>query len=317
MTGRDPGQGWVRSRLPGVPADIVAYLLAAIAGLCWAGNHVAGRFIANEVPPAPPGAFSAARWLLAAAVVAPFAWRHLVADWPRIAGNWRAVVFLGLVGGTGFSVLQYYGLRYTTAVNVSVLNSAGPAFIIIAGVLIFRDVVRAAQLGGVAMSLIGVLVILTRADPSMLAAMTFNVGDLMVLANMGIFAIYSAALRLRPPMHPMTFMLLLSLLSCLGSVPFGIVEAAFGNVLRPTWPTLAALLYTGLFTSVTAYLAWNAGIAMIGVQRAGPFLHLVPLFGAILSMLLLGEEPALFHAVGLILIISGVTIAARRPAAAG
>ena len=296
-------------------SDVTAYLLLTVTALCWAGNHITGRWIAVETPPVPPGGLSMTRWLLAALVLLPFAWRHIVADWGEIRRRPGIVLFLGLLGGTGFSVLQYYGLRYTTAVNVGVMNSVGPAFIILAGLLIFRDYVRPAQLGGVAVSLGGVLVILSKGDVTGLARLGFNYGDLIVLFNMGIFAVYSACLRLRPQLHSLTFMTLMSAIASAGSAPVAVFETLTGDVLQPNWTTILAIVYTGLFTSVCAYLAWNAGVSMLGVQRAGAFLHLVPLFGAVLSMVLLGEEPRPFHAVGLLLIVAGVTIAARRPAA--
>lgn len=310
----DVGARRLRDDRQSVGSDAGAYLLLTLTALCWAGNHIAGRWIAAETPPVPPAGLSVVRWLLAALVLLPLAWRHIVADWAAIRSKPGIVVFLGLLGGAGFTVLQYYGLRYTTAVNVSVMNSVGPAFIILAGLIIFRDYVRPAQLGGVAVSLAGVMVILTRGELSALRDLGFNLGDVLVLINMGIFAVYSACLRLRPPLHSLTFMTLMSALASLGSIPLAVVETITGDVLRPTWPTVITVIYTGLFTSVTAYLAWNTGVARLGAQRAGAFLHLVPLFGAILSMLLLGEEPRPFHAVGLLLIIAGVTIAARRPA---
>jgi drug/metabolite transporter (DMT)-like permease len=291
-----------------------AYALLTLTALCWAGNHIAGRWIAVETPPVPPAALSVVRWLLATLVLLPLSWRHIARDWQALAQKPGIVVFLGLLGGAGFTVLQYYGLRYTTAVNVSVMNSVGPAFIILAGVIIFRDYVGRAQLGGIAVSLVGVLVILARGEPAALLDLGFNFGDVLVLVNMGIFAVYSACLRLRPPLHSLTFMTLMSALASLGSLPVAAVEALSGEVLRATWTTAVVVIYTGLFTSVAAYLAWNAGVARLGVQRAGVFLHLVPLFGALLSIVLLGEEPRPFHAVGLLLIIAGVTIAAGRHA---
>ena len=284
-----------------------------MCALCWAGNHVIGRWIALESPPVPPGGLTMMRWLLATIVLMPFAWPHVRADWPQLRTKPVSIAMLGLLGGTGFSVLQYYGLRYTSAVNVGVMNSVCPAFIILAGMVIFHDRVRMAQLGGVAVSLIGVLVILVKGDCVLLGQLSFSFGDIVVLANMGIFAIYSACLRLRPPLHWLTFTTVMSAIACAGSVPVAVVETMTGDVLRATWPTAMAIVYTGLFTSVIAYLAWNAGVATLGAQRAGAFLHLVPLFGAILSVLLLGEQPHPYHAIGLLLIIAGVTIAARRP----
>jgi drug/metabolite transporter (DMT)-like permease len=297
-------------------ADTGAYLLLVVTALCWAGNHVAGRWMAAETPQVPPGGLSVVRWALAALVILPFARKHAVTDWPMIKAHRGVLLFLGLVGGAGFSFTQYYALRYTSVVNVGIMNSIGPAFIIVAGMLIFRDRVRVAQAAGIAVSLAGVLIILMRGDASVLAALAFNFGDVIALLNMGIFAVYSACLRLRPQLDGLTFMLVLSVLAAAGSVPVMALELMSGEVLRLSRATIVSVVYTGLFTSVIAYLAWNAGVARLGAQRAGAFLHLVPLFGAILGVVLLGEPPRLYHAAGLVLIVAGVTLAAR-PIVAG
>ncbi len=291
--------------------DTTAYLLLVVTAMCWAGNHVTGRWMAADTPPVPPGGLSVMRWLLAAAILLPFAWRGIVADWPALRQRAGSMIFLGLLGGAGFSFTQYYALRHTSVVNVGIMNSIGPAFIILAGMTIFRDRVRLPQLAGIAVSLAGVLVIILRGDPAVLASLGFNVGDLIALANMAIFAVYSACFRLRPAVTGMTFMTAMSVLAALGSVPVMAIELMTGEVIRPSGPTIFAVIYTGLFTSVIAYLAWNAGVARLGPQRAGAFLHLVPLFGALLSLLLLGEAPHPYHGVGLLLIVAGVTLAAR------
>jgi drug/metabolite transporter (DMT)-like permease len=291
--------------------DSYAYLLLVVTTMCWAGNHVVGRWMAADTPPVPPGGLSVMRWLLAALVLLPFGLRHIVADWPKISERWGIVLFLGLLGGAGFSFTQYYALRYTSVVNVGVMNSIGPAFIILAGMAIFGDRVRLGQVVGIAVSLAGVLVILMRGDLGVLGTLGFNGGDVIAIINMGIFAVYSACLRLRPPMHGLTFMTLMSVIASVGSVPMMVAELLAGEVIRPSRPTIVAVIYTGLFTSVAAYLAWNAGVARLGAQRAGAFLHLVPLFGALLAVVILGEPPRWFHAVGLVLIVAGVTVAAR------
>lgn len=305
MSGEEKGRNGPRG-------DWIAYLLLLVTAWCWAGNHVTGRWMAADVPPVPPGGLSTVRWLLAALILLPFAWRHIQTDWPQIRSHFRVILFLGLVGGAGFSFTQYYALRYTSVVNVGVMNSVGPPFIILAGMLIFRDRARLTQLAGIAVSLLGVLVIISRGDPAVLASLGFNWGDLLALANMGIFAVYSSCLRLRPQLNGLTFLTAMSVLAAAGSFPVMVIETMAGDVLRPSQATILSVLYTGVFTSVLAYLAWNAGVARLGAQRASVFLHLVPLFGAFLSVVLLGEKPELFHAIGFLLIVAGVTVAARR-----
>jgi len=294
-------------------SETTAYALLVLTAICWAGNHVTGRFMANAEPPVPPGALSVVRWLLAGFVLLPFALRQLRNDWPAMRADWRTLLFLGLLGGVGFSSMQYYALRYTSVVNVGLMNSVGPALIILAGLGLFRDRVRLLQLGGVAISLIGVLVIMMRGDLAVISTLAFNSGDVIAFINMAIFAVYSACLRMRPAIGGLSFLLIFSFISAIGSLPIALVEFGLGERLAPSWPAVLSILYTALFTSLVAYLAWNTGVARLGAQRAAAFLHLVPLFGALMAILLFGEQPRLFHAVGLAMIVAGVTIAARKP----
>lgn len=297
-------------------SDMAAYGLLVLTAMCWAGNHVTGRAMAHADPPVPPGGLTVIRWLLAALVLLPFAWRELVTDRLTIRANAGRLLFLGVLGGVGFSSMQYYALRYTSVVNVGLMNSVGPALIILAALAIFRDRVRWPQAGGVAVSLAGVLVIMTRGDLSVLRQLDFNFGDVLAFINMAIFAVYSACLRLRPAIGGLSFLFVFSVIAAVGSIPIAAAELAAGWRLAPTWPTVLSILYTALFTSLLAYLAWNAGVARLGAQRAAAFLHLVPLFGAVLAVAIFGEKPQTFHAVGLALIVAGVSLAARKPSGA-
>ncbi len=293
-------------------SELSSFMVLALAPLCWSGNHIVGRWVAGEVPPVPPGGLSVLRWLLAFLILLPFAWRHLRSDWPVLRANLGLVLFLFTLGGTLFSFLQYYALRYTTAINIGVLNSVAPALIVVAGVIIFRDRVRGWQMAGIASSLLGVLVIITQGALDTLLSLSFNAGDLIGLSTMTIWAVYTACLRLKPNVHWLTFMLAMTVVSCIGCLPVMAVETWAGNGLRATWMTAFAVVYVAVFSSLVAYMAWTYGIISLGSHRAGAFLHLIPLFSAGLSIMLLGEEPRLFHAVGLALIVTGVTIAVRR-----
>jgi drug/metabolite transporter (DMT)-like permease len=285
------------------------YFLLALAGLCWSGNHVLGRAIAGHVP---PFGVSTLRWLLGAVALAPFALPHLRRDWSEIRRHWRIVLFLGLSGGAVFSALQYVGLQYTTALNVSVMNSLAPVLIVGAGALLFGDRVALAQLAGIATSLLGVLVIVTRADLHLLAALGFNWGDVIILFNMGVIAVYSTCLRRRPAIHWLSFLFLLSAISTVGTAPLFLWEHLAGFRFQATWLTLGAVLYVSIFPSIVAFAAYNRGIELIGANRAGAFMHLIPLYSAVLATIFLGEHPMAYHALGLVLILAGVWLAARR-----
>jgi drug/metabolite transporter (DMT)-like permease len=176
----------------------IAYALVAIAALCWSGNHILGRAIAGHVP---PFAISTIRWLLPALILWPFARPYLARDWPAIRQSWKLILFLGIIGGALFGALQYVGLQYTTAINVSVLNSLAPVLIGAAGVALFGDRLTGRQMLGIAVSLAGVLVIISKASLAALGNFGFNWGDLIILFNMAMWAVYSACLRLRPSIN--------------------------------------------------------------------------------------------------------------------
>ncbi|MEZ5851749.1 MAG: DMT family transporter [Hyphomicrobiaceae bacterium] len=286
----------------------VPYLLVTLAALCWAGNHVAGRAIAGHVPPL---AISTIRWAIPTLILLPFAWRHVTRDWPAIRAHWRALVLLAAIGGGLFGALQYIGLQYTTAINVSVLNSLSPVLIAAAGATLFGDRLTAMQALGLATSLTGVLVVVTKGTPAALAALAFNWGDLIIILNMAIFGIYSTCLRIRPGMHWLSYTLILSVVSTLVSLPFMIWEQASGYVLSATPLTLAAIGYASIFPSLVANVAWNRGVEMLGPNRSGAMLHLVAVFSAVLSGVLLGERLETYHLVSFALIVGGVTLAAR------
>jgi drug/metabolite transporter (DMT)-like permease len=190
--------------------------------------------------------------------------------------------------------------------------------IVAAGALIFRDPLVPLQLAGIATSLAGVLLIVARAELETLMGLKFNWADIVIVVNMGIFAVYSACLRRQPPMHWMSFIFILAVISVLGTAPLHVWEHATGFRFQPTVLTLTAVAYVAVFPSVVAFLAWMRGIALIGASRAGAFLHLVPLYSALLAWLLLDERLRDYHVLGFILIIGGVWLAARRqPASVG
>jgi drug/metabolite transporter (DMT)-like permease len=239
------------------------YLLLAVAGLCWSGNHIVGRAAAGHVP---PFGLSTARWLLPALVFLPFAKPYLERDWPLIKAHWRILLLLSLTGGALFSALQYLGLQYTSALNVSVFNSLVPVLIVAAGAAIFRDRLTLPQVFGILTSLAGVLVIVTRLDAGALAALQFNRGDLIILFNMAAWAVYSSYLRLRPAIHWASFLFVLAVASALMTAPLFAWEHFSGFTFKPTLLTAGAILYVAIFPSVIAMAAWNRGVELIGAR---------------------------------------------------
>lgn len=287
------------------------FLLLALASLFWSGNHIVGRAIAGHVPPV---GVSVARWLIPAVVLTPLVWPHLRRDWPVMRKNWRILLWLGLVGGALFTALQYVGLQYTSALNVSVLNSLVPVLIIATTGIMFGERVTLMQLGGILLSSVGVLVIIAQGTFDTFRNLSFNWGDLIILFNMAMFAIYAASLRLRPAMHWLSFMMVLAVISVVATFPFWIWEMAQGITFKPTLLTVGAVLYVAIFPSILAYAAWNRGVELIGANRSGPFLHLIPIYTAIAGAFLLGEMPRAHHVIGFALILAGVWLASVKPA---
>ena len=204
-----------------------AYLLLALASLCWSGNHLMGRAIAGHVPPLT---ISTLRWLLAAAILYPFVRAQLRRDWPAIRQNLGVLAYLSLLGGGVFGALQFVGLQLTTALNVSVMNSLGPVFIAAASAAMFRDRLTGGQLAGIVISLLGVLAIISKLDPAVFSDFSFNIGDIIVFLNMVLWAVYSASLRWRPKIHPLSFMFMFALIS--GVVMFPTIGVGVFDRLR-------------------------------------------------------------------------------------
>jgi drug/metabolite transporter (DMT)-like permease len=286
------------------------YLLLAAASLFWSGNHIVGRAVAGHVP---PYTLSTLRWMVGAVILWPFVHRHVMRDLPLIRRHAAILLFLGMLGGTAFSALNYLSLQLTSALNVSVFNSLAPVLIAGVAALTFRDRLSAAQTTGIGISLGGAIAIVSQLDWRVLAGFQVNDGDLLVVLNMLIFAVYSVSYRLRPPIHWLSFTFVLSVISVIGTTPLMVWELGRGAVLHADWTTIGAVAYVAIFPSIGAYICWNRGIELIGANRSGVFLHLVPLYSALMATLFLGEQLRLYHVLGFILILTGVHVTTRAP----
>jgi drug/metabolite transporter (DMT)-like permease len=270
---------------------------------------VAGRLLADLVP---PSALTFWRWAIAVALLMPFVGPRLWAARGLLVREWRPIVALGLLGGGLHNVLQYWGLNYTLATNGSILNATTPVLIIVLGTLVFRDPFPRRAAAGAAIALLGTLALITRLDFGMLASVGPNRGDLLIVVSMLMLSGYTVGLRRRPAgLDPFSF---LACFAIVALVPVGIgyaIEHAAGRriVLNPT--SIAGMLYIAVFPALLAYLFWDIGVRAVGAARAGVFMYLMPVFGSVLGMALLGERFALYHAVGMALIFAGVAIATR------
>ncbi len=288
------------------------YLLLSITALCWAGNAIVGRLAAGHIPPIT---LSFLRWFLAFLVLLPLAWQHLMRDRAAIRGSLGIMVIISVAGIGAFNTLQYWALEYTQALNVLLLQSAGPLVVAVWSLVLLGVRLTWAQAAGVVLSLTGVLVILLHGDLSALSGIEFNKGDVIFIVALVIFGFYSVMTLKRPAIHALSFAAFTFGGGALCLVPLLIWELATRPVMAINTANLLSLFYVAVFPSTVAYLCYNRGVQLIGANRAAPFFHVVPLFGSVMAMVFLGERPQPFHLIGFALVLTGVFVAARRASA--
>src|SRR5712664_1475277 len=287
------------------------YLLLCITALCWAGNAIVGRLAAGHIPPVT---LSFLRWALAFLLILPFSWKHLVRDRGAIHRRLGIMVVLSITGIGAFNTLQYWALEHTQALNTLLLQSAAPLFIAVWSLILLGVRLTLAQAGGIALSLTGVLVILLHGDPTALASITFNKGDIIFTVALAIFGLYSVLSLKRPEIHGLSFVGFTFGCGAACLVPLWIWELFTRPVMQLDAANLLSLFYVAVFPSTLAYLCFNRGVQLIGANRAAPFFHVVPVFGSAMAIVFLGEHPQLFHIIGFALVLTGVFVASRKQA---
>lgn len=287
-----------------------AYAALTLSAFSFALNWVVGRALHDALSPATL-AFS--RWASALAILAPFAAMPAWRDRARIVAVAPRLVLFAALGIFGYNVLAYWGMHYTTAMNGALLNALVPTFILALSALFLRERLGMRAWAGVAISLAGVVIILTRGHPETLVALGFNAGDLLVLGGVLVWALYSIALRWRPGgLHPLAFLAgtMIAGVAITGAAA-AIEQSADLGYAHWSPAVIAGVLLLGLFPSVLAYICWNFGVARIGAARAGIFSNLIPVFGAALSIAFLGETLGAHHAVGMVAVGAGLWLINR------
>ena len=285
------------------------YLLLSITALCWAGNAIVGRLAAGHIPPVT---LSFLRWFFAFLLILPFAWKHLVRDWPAIRARLGVMIVLSITGISAFNTMQYWALEYTQALNALLLQSAGPLVVAVWSLILLRVRLTLAQAAGVLLSLSGVLVILLHGDLTALAGIRFNKGDLIFIVALVVFGFYSVLTLKRPPIHGLSLVGFTFGCGAACLVPLWIWELFTRPAMVLDTPNILSLLYVAVFPSALAYTCFNRGVQLIGANRAAPFFHIVPVFGSVMAILFLGERPQLSHLIGFALVLAGVFVASRR-----
>lgn len=283
-----------------------AYLFLLSTMLFWGGNSVAGKLAVDHVSPMT---LVFLRWVMAVLILLPVGLPTFREDWPELRRHWLLLAGLGACGFTIFNVIFYTALNYTTAINVSIEQAAIPIVIILVNFALFRLRVQRLQIVGVALTIIGVALTASHGDLSQLAKLDLNFGDAIMLIAVLCYSLYSVGLRLKPAIRWQSLMLALSLAALLTSVPFFVWEVMAGKVIVPDARGWAVTLYTALGASVVSQIFYIRGNELIGANRAGLFINLVPIFGTLLSVLIVGERFELYQGLALVLVLGGIALA--------
>lgn len=280
--------------------------LLMLAILFWSLNFVLGRAVRAEIPPVGLAFW---RWAVATLLLAPVAWSQVRRDWPTIRKSWPSLLLLSFLGVTVFNTLIYLGLQTTVALNAFLLQSLMPVLIVGLSFVIFRERVAWRQALGLVVSLIGAAWVIARGDVGALATLQLAFGDVLVFIAVICYATYSVLLRVRPKIGPLAFLFVTFAPGTLMLLPFYLWETLAGEPVRLTTVAAASIAYVAVFPSIVSFLFFNRGVELAGANRAGMYLHLMPLFGAVFSVMLLGEVLRSFHFVGAALIGSGILLA--------
>jgi len=297
-----------------VPLYRNPHLLLALTTFLWSGNAIAGKFAIGHVSPMM---LTMSRWAVAFAVISLIAHRHIRNDWQTVRKNWLYLLLMGGIGYTGFNYCLYSGLQHISAINVTLEQSAMPLVIFLLNYLIYRTGITWLQMAGFLLTLLGVAVTVSSGAPLGLFtgdSSGLNIGDLYMLAAAICYGGYSTALRSKPDMHWQSFLACLAAGALIFAVVGSVIEYQAGQLQMPTTSQSAlVILYAGIFSSLVAQGLFIKGVEAFGANIAGLYINLVPVFGALLAVLLLGEQLYLFHAVAFVLVVGGIMIAQRKP----
>lgn len=285
-----------------------AYLLLVFTTLIWGANAVAARLAVGE---ASPMFLTFMRWGISCAALLLFARAPIQAHWRALLPHWRAIALMGALGFTGFNALFYAAAHHTTAINIAILQGAIPVLVLMGSVLFYATRVGALQWFGVLVTLAGIMVVASHGQLAQLARLDFNIGDVWMIVACVLYAGYTLGLRRRPEVPAIVFFAATALVACLVSLPLVATEMATGHFFWPSAKGWALIAFVGLLPSFVSQVTFIQAVGLIGPARAGVFLNLVPVFGPLLALVVLGEPISLYHGVALALVLGGIYIAER------
>jgi len=290
------------------PSSAAAYGLLTATALMWAGNAIAGKFAVGHVS---PFLLTSLRWTIATAILAVWAWPHLRRDRAAMRRHAGYLFAMGALGLAVFNDMFYLALNYTSAINVAILQSSMPLAVFLLNFAFHAIRATPMQIGGFTLTLIGVVLTATRGDPWALGHMNLNFGDILMVIAISIYGAYSVWLAKKPQMHWLSFLTAASLSATIASLPFAAWEIAAGRVIYPDLQGWEVTLFTAIGPAILAQLFWARGLEIIGSNRGGVFINVVPIFAAVLAVVLLGETFHAYHGVAMALVFAGVWLSQR------
>ncbi len=288
-----------------------AYVLLVLTTLFWSGNFIVGKAASNyEIPPFSLNFY---RWLFAGLILLPFTFKEILNKKNYIFNNLGFFIILGITSITIFNSTVYYSLYYMQVISGVLMISTIPVWIMFISSILGIEKTNKFQIIGVILSLFGVLFIITKSDIEVIKNLAFNRGDLIMASGMFAWALYSALLKKKTyEISQITLLEVVIITGLVFLIPIYILEMNFGNQIEISKPFILTLSYVVLFPGLASFFFWIKGIAIIGANRAGVFLHLMPVFGSILAILLFDEKFMIYHLLGAIFIIAGITLSNRK-----
>lgn len=294
------------------PRGWLPYLLLTLTVFFWSGNFVLGRGIREIIPPVSLNFW---RWTGALVILLPFGLPRIVRQWSVVRKHWLLLTLMSIPSISIFNTFIYKALQTATSTNTVLVNAMTPIFIGLTARLVFGVRMTRLQMFGVLISITGLVFIISKGDWGMLLRLSFAPGDLWTLGAALAWAVYSVMLRLRPmEMDPLTFLTAIVALGLFFLSPFFIWELSIEGGFALSGSTVASIAYVCIFPSVASYIFWNRGVALVGANRAGIFIHLMPVFTILMAALFLGERLHLYHLLGIALIFSGIALVTRQAA---
>ena len=289
----------------------LAYILLILTTLFWSGNFIVGK--AASTFDIPPFSLNFYRWLFAGLILLPFTLNEIIKKKDYIFTNIGFFIILGITSITIFNSTVYYSLYYMQVISGVLMISTIPVWIMFISSILGIEKTNKFQIIGVILSLLGVLFIITKSDLEVIKNLDFNRGDLIMASGMFAWALYSALLKKKTyEISQITLLEVVIVTGLIFLVPIYILEMNFGNQIVIGKPFVLTLSYVVLFPGLAAFFFWIKGISIIGANRAGVFLHLMPVFGSIMAMILFDEKFMIYHLLGAIFIIAGITLSNKK-----